>query len=132
MRKLFLGAALLATLAGAAEAQTVPTPTVPSSLSGFGTLSVLAASLAVSTLTLGPNSAVYPTGGLPNRYMTIRNSPASANTVFVCALGGTCTTANGSPIAVGGSTTWNIPSANGIFPSVTVISAGTATIVVEW
>lgn len=113
-------------------AQTVPTPVTPAPISGFGTLSVLVASLATSTLTLGPNSAAYPTGTPPNRYFTIRNSPKSADTLYVCPLGGTCTSSVGIPLGVGESKTWMIPASAGSFPAVSVISGSTATAIMEW
>lgn len=133
--------ALLALLASGAVAGTALFPSdaraqttviTPAPLSGYGTLSVLAASIALSTTTLGPNSPAFPMSGLPNRYLEVRNSGASANVLYVCPLGGTCTTANGVPLAVGETKTWFIPSAAGSFVSPTVISGGTATAVVAW
>jgi hypothetical protein len=127
--------ALLALLAAAGAAQAQPSAPVaiaPAPLTGYATLSVLAASLALSTATAGPNSPAFPASALPNRYIEVRNAAASANTLFVCPLGGTCTTANGVPLAVGESKTWAMPSTAGSFVSPTVISGGTATAVVSW
>ena len=120
---LFLPAAALA------QSSTVITPP---SVTGYATLSVLAASIPLSTATLGPNSPAFPVSGLPGRYIDVRNSPGSANTLFVCPLGGTCTTAVGVPLAVGETKTWYIPTPQGSFTSPTVISGGTATAVVTW
>jgi hypothetical protein len=126
--------ALLALLAaaGAAQAQTQPQAISPAPLTGYATLSVLAASLALSTATAGPNSPAFPASALPNRYIEVRNAAASANTLFVCPLGGTCTTAVGVPLAVGESKSWQIVPTTGVFVSPTVISGGTATAVVSW
>jgi hypothetical protein len=130
MKRLAL-AALLA-LASAAQAQQQPQPVSPAALTGYATLSVLAASIPLSGATLGPNSAAFPAGSLPNRYMTVRNSVASANTLSVCPLGGTCTVAAGIPLAAGESQTWFFPASQGQLLSPTVISGGTATAVVSW
>jgi hypothetical protein len=124
-------AALLA-MAGTAHAQQQPQPISPAALSGYGTLSVLAAYIPLSGATLGPNSAAFPTGNLPNRYMEVRNAAASASTLYVCPLGGTCSSAVGIPLAVGESKTWMIPVSNGQFVSPTVISVSTATAIVSW
>lgn len=130
MKRLAL-AALLA-MAGAAHAQQQPQPVSPAALTGYATLSVLAASIPLSGATLGPNSAAFPIGNLPNRYMTVRNSVASASTLSVCPLGGTCTVAAGIPLAAGESQTWAFPASQGQLLSPTVISGGTATAVVSW
>ena len=124
-------AAMLAAFAVPALGQTV-TAIVPSKTVGYGTLSVAGASVALSTLTLGPSSAVFPTGNLPNGYMTVRNAVASANTVFLCEFGGTCTTANGIPLANGESKTFSVSPTAGSLTSPTVISGGTATVTAEW
>lgn len=125
-----LALALLAVLAcGTARAQTVITP---APINGYATLAVLTASLSLSTATLGPNSPAFPVSALPSKYIEIRNAAASAGTLFVCPLGGTCTAAVGVPLAVGESKTWSVPSANGQFTSPTVIAASTATAIVSW
>lgn len=93
---------------------------VPPPVTGFGTLSATGTFALASTLTLGPSSAGWPAA--PGMVYVV-NAPASAGTVFVCPLGGTCTTANGIPIAAG--------SAYGLFrPStaMTLVAASTATV----
>lgn len=134
MRLVIAVLALLLVLSGivTARAQIVGTPITPAPISGYGTLSVLAASLALSGATVGPNSTAFPGASLPNRYIEVKNAPGSANVLFVCILGGTCTTAAGIPLAVGESKSWFVPSNNGQFTSPTVISGGTATAVVTW
>jgi hypothetical protein len=127
-----LALALLLVLAGTAHAQQAPQAISPAQLTGFATLSVLAASIALSTASVGPNSPAFPGSSLPNRYIEVRNSVASASTLFVCPFGGTCTSAVGIPLAVGESKTWMIPSSAGSFTSPTVISVSTATAVVSW
>jgi hypothetical protein len=125
-------ALFLLLVAGTAHAQQQPQPISPAQLTGYATLSVLAASIALSTATVGPNSPAFPGSSLPNRYIEVRNSAASASTLFVCPLGGTCTSSVGIPLAVGESKTWMIPSSAGSFVSPTVISGTTATAVVSW
>jgi hypothetical protein len=120
-----------ASLAVSARAQTQAIIT-PAPVTGYATLSVLAASLSLSTATLGPNSPAFPVSGLPGRYIEAKNSPASPNILYVCPLGGTCTTAAGVPLAVGETKTWYVPSSAGSFLSPTVISGGTATAIVSW
>lgn len=126
--------ALLLLLTGivTTRAQTISTPISPAPVTGYGTLSVLAASLALSTATVGPNSPAFPAASLPNRYIEVKNAPGSANVLFVCILGGTCATTTGIPLAVGEAKSWFVPSANGQFTAPTVISGGTATAIVSW
>jgi hypothetical protein len=119
-------------MAGTAQAQP-PAPISPAALSGYGVLSVLLVSLAISGATVGPNSPAFPTGGLPNKYITIKNAIGSSNPLFVCPLGGTCTVAVGIPLALGESQSWMLTTTlNGQLVSPTVISAGTATAIVSW
>ena len=108
---------------------TQPTTIYPPVTAGYGTLSVSTSSIAVSTLTAGPNSPSYPTGLLlPSRFLSVRNSIGSAGVLYVCLYGGTCTAAVGTPLAIGESKTWTL---NGT-TSPTVIAASTATLVAEW
>jgi hypothetical protein len=119
-------------LPGVASAQP-STVITPAPLTGYAILSVLAASLPLSTATLGLNSpSAFPTSGLPGRYIEVRNAPGSLNVLFVCPFGGTCTTAVGIPLAIAEGKTWFIPSTAGSFVSPTVISGGTATAIVAW
>lgn len=120
LTRLLLAFALAAP--GGAFAQTA---TVPVKVAGFGTLSVAGASVLVNTLTAGPNSPAFPGSQLNMTY--VMNSPASANTLFVCPLGGTCATTTGIPVAVGAAF-----GCNQCLVTMTVISAGTATAVVQW
>jgi len=119
-------------MAGTAQAQQQPQPISPAALTGYGTLSVLLVSIPLSGATVGPNSAAFPTGNLPNRYITVKNAIGSANPLFVCPLGGTCTTAVGIPLALGESQTWMVAAIAGQFVSPTVITAGTATAIISW
>jgi hypothetical protein len=129
MRRRVLALALLLAPGLACAAGTVITP---APVTGYATLSVLAASLALSGATVGPNSPAFPTGALPQQFLEIKNSPGSASTLYVCPLGGTCTAAVGIPLAVGESKSWMINTPNGTLTSPTVISASTATAVVTW
>lgn len=133
-RKVVAVALLALLLPCAALAQpTQSTMITPAPLSGFGTLSVATTSIAVSTATVGPNSAVFPFASLGNRYLEVRNSVGSASTLYVCPLGGTCSSTVGVPLATGETKTWFIPpSASGALVSPTVISGGTATAVLGW
>jgi hypothetical protein len=119
-------------MAGTAHAQQAPQAISPAPLVGYGTLSVLLVSIPISGATLGPNSAPFPTGNLPNKYINVKSATGAANPLFVCPLGGTCTTANGIPLAAGESQTWMIVVSNGQFVSPTVITAGAATAIVSW
>jgi hypothetical protein len=87
---------------------------------GFGKLAVTNASTLVSTLTTGPNSAAWPT--TPG-IVDIANDGTSADTVWVCPLGGTCSAANGIPVPIGGSWRFTKPAT-----TMTVFSTGGATI----
>jgi hypothetical protein len=97
--------------------------TVPP-IHGFGTLSATAASAALSGLTPGPNSAVWPTSPAQ---MFVINSPGSAGIVYVCPLGGTCSATVGIPLSVGQSYALYQPST-----SMTVFAVSTATVVAQW
>lgn len=101
---------------------------IPPTLNGYGVLAVVAASVAISTVTPGTNSAPFPTGGLPGRTLNVKNAIGSAGVLYVCPLGGTCSAAVGIPLAQGESQTWAVSSAL----SVTVIAATTATAVASW
>jgi hypothetical protein len=105
-------------------------PIEPVSIGGFATLAVTNSSVAISTATAGPGSGSYPstTIGLPNGVVTLINSPDSAGNMYVGALGGTVTTANGVPLAPGQWMAFNI--GGGTTP--TVIATTTATLVVLW
>lgn len=123
MRLILLVAALL--LGAPAFAQ-VGVPHTPTITNGFGTLSVTAASVAVSTVTVGVNSLAWR---MPlNGTLVIQNSQASAGLLYVCPLGGTCTSA-GWPVSPGGSITFSL---GGSTTSPTVIAATTATAIIGW
>lgn len=101
---------------------TVTTPPV----NGFGTLSITTNSVAISTVTVGPNSPAYPTT-LPNEAVSITN--AGTAVAYVCPLGGTCKTSNGVPLAVNETRTFNI---GGNTTAPTVISGSAATLIITW
>lgn len=128
MSKALVSIAALLALSMPAYAQRT-TAITPAPISGYGTLSVATTSLALSTLTTGPNSTAFPTATLPNAYLEVRNSAASNSSLSVCPMGGTCTAAIGIPLAPGESKTWLIPS---VAVSPTVISGSTATAVASW
>ena len=91
-------------------------------VSGFATLAVTASSALVSTATKGPNSANWPTA--PGMVAFIN---AGSTVLFLCPLGGTCTTTAGIPIAVGATLSLFNPST-----IATVVDATTGTLVAQW
>ena len=102
----------------------------PTSVGGFGVLSVSTSSLAISSCTAGPGSDSYPTGKpLPNGSVTLWNSIDSANNVNVAPLGGTAVAATCVPIAPGQAWTFSVGDST---TSPTVISSGSATLFVIW
>ncbi len=109
-------------LSGAALAQQA---TVPPRISGYGTLSVSNSSVLLSTLTVGPNSRVWPSNQLPMVFVS--NSTESAGIAYVCPLGGTCSSTVGIPIVAGGAYGFS-----GASTSMTVIAASSATVVAQW
>lgn len=112
---------LSTTCSGGLPSCFVPTGGV-SPVKGFGTLAVTTASALVSTATLGPNSAAWPaTPGM----VTFINEGATV--LFLCPLGGTCTTTTGIPMAVGQSLPIFNPST-----SATVVDVSTGTLAVTW
>jgi hypothetical protein len=94
-------------------------------VTGFGTLAATNASASISTMTLGPNSAAWPPPQPTNVYVS--NATTSAGLLYVCPLGGTCTVANGIPIAPGASYGFARPAG-----AMTVIAATTATVWTQW
>lgn len=93
-----------------------------SPVKGFGTLAVTASSALVSTLTTGPNSAVWPTA--PGMVQFINEG---ATVVFLCPLGGTCSTTTGIPMVAGSTLPIFNPST-----SATAVDATTGTLVAQW
>ena len=103
------------------------TITVPPSCNGFGTLAATNASAALSTLTVGPGSNLWL---MPfNGTLYIKNSAASADNVYVCPLGGTCSATVGIPLAPGEAYGFNL---GGSTTSPTVFATSTATVVAQW
>lgn len=98
--------------------------TIPAAVTGFGTVAATNASALLSTLTAGPNSAVWPT--TPGMVYVI-NSSASAGVVDICPLGGTCTAAVGVPIAPGGWYGFYKPAT-----TMTIIASSTASVSAQW
>ena len=109
-----LAAALLAPCAGLAQY-----------VAGFGTLAATTASVAVSSMTLGPNSATWPPSQATNVFVI--NAASSAGNLYVCPLGGTCSATNGIPIVPGASYGFARPAA-----SMTVVAQSTATVWVQF
>jgi hypothetical protein len=66
------------------------TPTVPSLTTVLGTLTVSTSSVAISTLTLSPNSASFVMPP-PNKQVCITNLLTSPNIAYVTLLGGVAT-----------------------------------------
>lgn len=131
--RLFLIAALVAVCLGSgARAQPIgngggsyTTSTIVSSaVTGFGTLSATNSSAALSTLTTGPNSAVWPT--TPG-VLNIVNSPSSAGIAYLCPLAGTCSATVGIPVSPGFGYSFYQP-----VTTMTVFAASTATLVAQW
>ena len=122
MRKLLLIGAVWALPFAASAQQTVATVPIP--VSGFGTVSATNASALLSTLTTGPNSAVWPT---TTGLIYVKNSGLSAGVAYVCPLGGTCTAATGIPLEAGASYGFYKPAT-----TMTVISASTSSVSAQW
>lgn len=94
----------------------------PSAIQGFGTLSVGSASVLVSTLTTGPNSAAWPTK--PGMVSFINEG---SSVIYLCPLGGTCSATVGIPMAAGSTLPVFNPSTNA-----TAFDASTGTLVAQW
>ena len=99
----------------------------PTSVGGFGVLSVSTSSLAISSCTAGPSSGSYP-AVLPSGVVTVWNSADSANNLYVAPLGGTASAATCIPLMPGQFQMFSLPS--GVVPA--VISGGTSTALVIW
>lgn len=97
--------------------------------SGFGTMSIATTSVAVSTLTLGPNSNSWVMPLPPPGIVRITNNGTSSGEAVIGPLGGTVTATTGVPIAPGNSQSFIIGGST-IAP--VVISNSTAEISVEW
>ncbi len=96
---------------------------------GYGTLSVTNTSVLVSSMTVSANSIAWPGPvGTVSGVTVLLNDPASANNVYVCALGeNPCTTSIGLELIPGRAWQFYRPS-----PTMTVISNGTATLQVTY
>ena len=105
----------------------VAVPSSPSPQNGFGTLSVSNSSINVSTVSTGPNSNSWKMPLFGN--LVILNESGSAGAVYVCPLGGVCTSANGLPVPVGTAVTFNL---GGSSVSPTIIAGSTATVWIGW
>jgi len=92
-------------------------------LNGFGVLGLSnTASTAISTLTAGPNSVAYPSGGTAFAgAVTIANQ--GGGTLYFCPFGGTCSAAlGGFAIASGTAQTFN-----GVLTAATIAASAAAT-----
>jgi len=120
LTKIISGALLGGLLAFPAVGQTVPP-----AIQGYGTLAVTNSSALVSTLTVGPNSQAWQTTtpGL----VFVLNDTVSAGNIYVCPLGGACTTANGLELIPGRSWAFYRPAA-----TMTVIATSTGTVQIQW
>ena len=95
----------------------------PASVVGYGVLSLTAASTAMSTLTLSPNSGAWAVTGT----VFIKNRSASAGNAYVCPMGGACTSAVGIELIPGQAYGFTKPAS-----AMTVIAASTATVEAQW
>jgi hypothetical protein len=95
-------------------------------ITGFAKLSLTSASTRLSTATVGPGSAAWPT---TPAIVDVTNNPASADTIYACPVGSTptCTTATGIPIYVGQTFRFTKPST-----TMTLIATSTATVEVQF
>lgn len=96
-----------------------PLITSPPGVTGFGTLAVTNSSALASTMTAGPNSAVWPT--VPGM-LYVLNDAASNGSLYVCPLGGTCSATVGLELVPGRSWGFNKPAT-----TMTVFTPTTAT-----
>jgi hypothetical protein len=118
----WLFAFLLLPLVASAQ---VGVPSSPSIQNGFGTLTVSNSSIAISTLTAGPNSAAW---SMP-LFGTLVVNNQGANPAWICPFGGACTASNGFQIAAGGNITFSL---GGQTVSPTVISTAGTTLAIGW
>ncbi len=95
----------------------------PAAIVGYGVLALTAASTAMSTLTLSPNSGAWTATGT----VFIKNRSASAGNAYVCPMGGACTSAVGIELVPGQAYGFTKPAS-----AMTVIAASTATVEAQW
>lgn len=98
-------------------------------VTGFGTLALTNSSTPASTMTVGPNSGVWPS---TPQMVYVLNDASSAGSIFVCPVAPvnvtpTCTVAAGLELTPGRSWAFLRPS-----PNMTLIAASTATIQFQW
>lgn len=124
MRKIIAFLLLLATLSPVCAQQVITG--VPPVIVGYGTLSVANSSILASTMTAGPSSATWPPTNNAG-VVFVLNDSASAGNLYVCPLGGACTTSNGLELIPGRSWGFYKPST-----AMTVIATSTATAQFQW
>jgi hypothetical protein len=110
----------------AALAQSSPAYVVaigPTAVKGFGTLSAGNSSTLLSTLTTGPSSGAWPSP-VPGMLYVLNNG---TTTIYICPLGGSCTSSNGLAVPAGQYYGFYQPST-----SMTLISPTTATVQAQW
>ena len=102
---------------------------------GYGTMSVTTASTTISSanITLGPNSAAFPTtAGFPFG-LTVTVQGNSAAGVSFCPLGGTATATNGLVLTAGQSVTKDLRALTlATQPPSIIALTGMATVYIEW
>lgn len=98
--------------------------TADQAISGFGSLAATNSSALLSTLTVNAAGAAWP--AVPG-VVKITNASTSAGILYVCPLGGTCSSTVGIPMIAGQIKSFTHPST-----SMTVIAASTATVIVEF
>lgn len=127
----FLAAFLALLISTSAMAQTVALIS-PFPLRGQGNITPTAnTSYAITnTMTLTDNAHAFPTAGFDGT-LTIKNSPASANPLYVCWQGGVCSIAKGEGLAVGEGATRNLLGQNMTTTPPTVFTVA-ATVTVIW
>lgn len=114
---------IVATPDDADAQQTSIVATAPPQIHGFGSLSINATtSTLLSTLTVGPNSVPWPT--VTSQVFVINQT---SGTIYVCPLGGTCSSTTGIWILSG-----NAYGFNGMATTATVYAANAGTVQAQW
>ena len=126
MRRLLLAALVMMPVSAEAQLPGINTPIAAPLLMGCATMTVTTSSAQITSanVTLCQNSK-FPTASM-QLYVNVQGS--SANPVYLCPLGGTCTTV-GMLLGVGQGVT---KSLNWLVQPPSVVSTGTATLYLEW
>ena len=129
MRRYLLAAVLAVApfVAPSAWAQNVYT--APALSHGSGVLSLTTSSVAVTTLTLAPNSPalLFP---LPSATISFQAISTNAGSAWLCPLGGTCSASNAVEIPPGATVSISVSPNSATAP--TLVATSTATVQVIW